>query len=954
MDANVVDLVSNYIMRDPIGSAMWDDMTQLNVFVATACSASLRMLGDVARGCGGSDEVLNDQKRFPTMSRLLTYQQKDLTAVLLEFLRKYDYRDISLFCDTNPALENFEQLACDGFETGMKRIQNSNIVAYRFNMQQKNIDFRPTLLAASKNSRVIVIIAHGNTTREILVTAYGLGMAQGDYVYITAYPGEHPLYGYYRWQFHDEKDDEAKLAFKSLYFISIRPMRGPDFEDFEVEVKYRAYKNYGYKYESNEPVSMFTALQHTLVRLVGQLINETIQENDHLEDNDGDLIMDGGFDPREVPSVIGNFSINDGDRILYVYVIVAMNHTTYDFAEIFSYDTIVRKLLPVPGTRITWAYRDSAPPNTPPCGFGGIDNSCSVSTGGIIGIVLGISAALGVLVPVTYYTAKKSGLFEKDADDPRWFVLPEEIVFKNNAVTGSTYSSIKKQRVKSTASLNKSMSVQMTQFTGTSANNSRQGTNNSFTFTGSIMESENVAMYKQRPVWVRRIPITKKFAPSSSQEKLIKRMKQTYSTNVSRFFGIYPLETEVGLLYEVAHRGSLSDIIQGESIRFESSLKNSALSDLTSALMFLHNSAIQFHGELSSNNCLMDNRFVTKVAYSRLDIFPRPQPDFFQDTPEFRRFFTFAPEQLRSQNIYKGSKEGDIYAYGHILIEIMCEIAPFQNEQDVDRLTAKGIIDRICRQSVIPFRPKIPASALLSPVRSLVEKCWDDRAPARPTIEYINSYLKSVPGFEKEHNFVDDLINRLAAYAEDLEQRIRRAQEATFEEKRKAEQLLFQILPEPVATSLSRGFKMDPELFTQTTIGFTAIEDFGLIAAASSPFQIVGLLNEIYSMFDAILQQFDVYKVETIADTYMIASGVPVRNNNEHSRQIAELSLEMMRQAQAFKIKHRPRPKNILLLKIGCHTGSCVAGVVGNRMPRYCLFGDAVNYASRLTTLEKP
>ncbi|XP_055335952.1 atrial natriuretic peptide receptor 1-like [Paramacrobiotus metropolitanus] len=951
MDANVVNLVSYYIMKDPVGSAMWDDMTHLNIFIGNACSGSLVLLGDVARelnmpliSSGGSDDILNNIKRFPTLLRLLTYHQKDLTEVLLQFLRRYKYKDISLFCDTNPALENFEQLACDGFEAGMQTIPSSNIVSYRFNMLEKGVDFRAPLLAASKNSRVIVIIAHGNTTRDILITAYRMGMAQGDYVYITAYPFEHPLYGYYRWQFHDEKDDEAKNAFKSLYFLAVRPMRSPDYEDFEIEVKYRAYKNYGYKYETTESVSMFTALQHTIVLLTGQLINETINEGDVLDDNDGDQIMDGAFDPREIPSVIGNFSMRFGDRLLYTYVIVSMNHTTYDFREIFSYDTINRTLSPVPGTAVTWAYRNSAPPNTPPCGFGGIDNSCAASSGEVTGTVIGILVALAVVGAIFYYIAKRSGIFDKDTDERRWFVLPEEIVFtKNNATAGSTYS-----RAKSTMSLNQSISSHQTTMKA-----SRKTATNSFSLTGSLLESENVAMYKQRPVWVRRVAVHKKFSPSSSQENLIRKIKQTYSANVARFFGIYPMDNEVGLLCEVAHRGSLSDIIQGESIRFESSLKSSALSDLTSALMYLHNSGVQFHGELSSHNALMDNRFVTKVAYCRLDLFHRQQPDFFHDTPDHKKFFTFAPEQLRSPNVYKGSKEGDIYAYGHIFIEIMCEIAPFQNELDVDRFTAKDIIDRVCRQSVIPFRPKIPASALLSPVRSLVERCWDDRPSARPTIEYINSYLKSVPGFERDDNFVDALTKRLAAHAEDLEQRIQRAQEAILEEKRKAEQLLFQILPEHVATSLVRGTKTDPEFFSQATLGFTAIEDFGVITAASTPLQMVGLLNEIYTMFDAILQQFDVYKVETIADTYMIASGIPARNNNEHSRQIAELSLEMMQQAQAFKIKHRPRSKNILLLKIGCHTGSCVAGVVGNRMPRYCLFGDAVNFASRMVSTGK-
>ncbi|OQV21604.1 Atrial natriuretic peptide receptor 2 [Hypsibius exemplaris] len=176
--------------------------------------------------------------------------------------------------------------------------------------------------------------------------------------------------------------------------------------------------------------------------------------------------------------------------------------------------------------------------------------------------------------------------------------------------------------------------------------------------------------------------------------------------------------------------------------------------------------------------------------------------------------------------------------------------------------------------------------------------------------------------------------------------------EEVMKEKKRAEAVLNQLLPRQIAEKVKNRETIYPESYDQVTIFFSDIVEFTNFSSISTPLQIVDTLNKLYTAMDKRIGNYDVYKVETIGDAYLCASGLPERNGNRHSYEIASMSLDLISDISAIRIPHKP--DYALRLRIGMHTGPCAAGIIGNKMPRYCIFGDTVNTASRMESHGAP
>ena len=171
-------------------------------------------------------------------------------------------------------------------------------------------------------------------------------------------------------------------------------------------------------------------------------------------------------------------------------------------------------------------------------------------------------------------------------------------------------------------------------------------------------------------------------------------------------------------------------------------------------------------------------------------------------------------------------------------------------------------------------------------------------------------------------------------------------------EKKKTENLLGSLLPRSIIKKMKKGQIPKPEVFDNTTIFFCDIVSFTNIASESTAHQIIEFLNDLYILFDDRLDNFDVYKVETIGDAYMIASGIPVSNGTNHAVEIGLVSLDLLAKVLTFEIKHKPGFR--LKLRMGIHSGQVVGGIVGKKIPHYSIFGETVEIAGLMESTGQP
>ncbi|OQV12260.1 Atrial natriuretic peptide receptor 1 [Hypsibius exemplaris] len=800
-------------------------------------------------------------------------------------------------------------------------------------------DYERMLRDAAGRARVIGLCMAADIIRKVMILASGLGFANGEYVYIAVELYDLPYWGKIHYSTGEPSDNVAREAYQSILIFSLHIDTDSTYDDdFEDKVKSLSLKRYNYSFNALEQLDPVITSTYEAIQIYGQEL-KTMQAKG-LDYRNGTLMskrIRGGRHDTDLGRVIIG---EDGQRDMD-YDILAFNADKGKFEVMMTYfqhPAVVNDTFRII-QELKWPNAlGTMPPDEPMCGFR--NDQCrndALSTGTLAAaIIVPIIVVLGIAAAAIYTFLKLRTLHTQY--NPNWWKInSEEVIIKQNR-SGSTTTSRKTIQSKSTI-----------------------GTSN---LTGySAYMCDLLGSYKNTLVMLTDVtPLAKHVTPELVAQVTL--LKGVASPNLQGFIGISMTQQNICelIVCEVCAKGSLTDVLDNEMFKLDWSFKNSLIRDVVFGMTVLHTSPIVSHGNLTSHSCLIDSRFSLKISDYGLSFFRDPAdllppknldtpPAENESSPNYERLLWRAPELLRQIMPAKGTQRGDVYSFAIVLQQIILRSGPFELPSEPLEISNREIIKEVINSNVPPVRPRVPRASCSNELYDLMERCWEEIPLERPTFPNIKNRLKKAIG-EVGDNIVDVLFKRMEQYATDLEFKVAEKTRQFMDEKTRSEQLLGQLLPQSVAAALMRGEHVDPEAYESVTIYFSDIVGFTTISAAGSPMDVVGLLNSLYTFFDNILEKYDVYKVETIGDAYMVSSGLPVRNGNRHAAEISRMSLTLVKGIVDVIVPNRADIH--LQVRIGINSGPCVAGIVGLKMPRYCLFGDTVNVASRMESTGEP
>ncbi|GCC29608.1 hypothetical protein chiPu_0008051 [Chiloscyllium punctatum] len=443
-------------------------------------------------------------------------------------------------------------------------------------------------------------------------------------------------------------------------------------------------------------------------------------------------------------------------------------------------------------------------------------------------------------------------------------------------------------------------------------------------------------LFDGRTVAIKKIK-KRTFALSKAIRKEVKLIRELDHPNLCKFIGGCLEVPNVAIITEYCPKGSLNDVLLNEDIPLNWGFRFSFATDIARGMAYLHQHKI-YHSRLKSTNAVIDDRWVCKLTDFCLAIYRKEDvadsPAIYQQ----KLVETYLPPEAQMPN-FEPTFAADVYSYGIILLEIATRsdlvLKEDANSTEYSRcLPLPELISGKSENSC-----PCPAEYVM-----LIRKCQLKNPTNRPTFEQIKKYLHKIN--PNKVSPVDMMMTLMEKYSKHLETLVAERTQDLVHEKQKTDRLLYSMLPKQVADDLRQGITAQAQNYASATIFFSDIEGFTQLSSTSTPYQVVELLNKLYTTFDEIIDNYDVYKVETIGDAYMVVSGVPKENGIDHASEIASMALDLVAVCNTFKIPHKPQTK--LKIRAGIHSGPVVAGVVGTKMPRYCLFGDTVNTASRM------
>lgn len=417
------------------------------------------------------------------------------------------------------------------------------------------------------------------------------------------------------------------------------------------------------------------------------------------------------------------------------------------------------------------------------------------------------------------------------------------------------------------------------------------------------------------PSWMRFDEHARLKREFVNEMRLLSRLRHPCITTVMG--AVIAPRVDPMLVMEYMEYGSLYDLLRNETMYAGGEIILQIIRDITQGIQFLHASKPPIlHGDLKAKNILVDARFRAKVADFGFSHFKTAKAkNVLQGTP-----FFMAPEYLRRKSEYTSAC--DIYSLGMIFYEIYARQDPFEGEDP------RKILPKVCHPRVNK-RPPVPESCPPK-IADIMKKCWSANAFFRPSAKDIDYILVEMNSKE----------------AEPLET----IGQEKYKENMRRPTSLYDVFPKHIADALNAGKRVEPESHEIVTVVFSDIVGFTDISQTFTPLKVSCMLDRLYQSFDSLARKHSVFKVETIGDAYMGVTNLDGSQFDTHVKAIAEFATEAIEAAGKILIDEDAPERGTVQIRVGFHSGPVVSNVIGSLNPRYGLFGDTVNTASRMET----
>ncbi|KAK5985842.1 Guanylate cyclase, partial [Trichostrongylus colubriformis] len=441
----------------------------------------------------------------------------------------------------------------------------------------------------------------------------------------------------------------------------------------------------------------------------------------------------------------------------------------------------------------------------------------------------------------------------------------------------------------------------------------------------------SMAFLRNQKVFIKKYHQKRALTFTQSEIKRLDQLRNLSNSNLNQFIGIsFNQCRELMVVWAYCPRNSLDDIIFEKDRRFGRNFQCSFLKHILKGLQYIHGSSIGFHGALYLSNCVVDANWVVKLTDFGIqeiiwDKMLHKELSCYQEVDVDHlplKYLQYSPEVLRNVLaeglLGHGSQKSDIYQLGMIIYQILFHERPFAEKTNyTPKEMALLICDGLRGGPDQPFYPAIPEQhdyslrllsvmqQVLSGIRSLLD-------------HYL--LISSIAHFRGKGNVIDQMARIIDDYSENLELMVQQRTKALEASLLRTENLLFHIMPKNIADGLRMGVTIHSQMHPCVSMLVADICKFTELCESTIPVQVIDILQDLYSSFDKIISEYQVFKVENVGDTYLLASGL-----DEVPNHLCEF-------VEGYEIKHTSISK--LRVKFGIHSGSVASGILGSTAPR--------------------